>query len=213
MDMKLSEILKPLRTEIEGDDGVREKVLPLSRSAVRKCSESIKESHRGNFETAAGLLTEAHAIAESALKEVTGSDFMARSRSLDVAYQEIAEAANLISLLKDGRFTPPQQYGIPARAYLTGLADTVGELRRAVLDSIRQENVERATNLLEFMEEIFDEIQTFDFPNALVPDLRRKCDVARSIIERTRGSITSAIQQEKLVTELRVFEDRMRDNQ
>jgi translin len=213
MDMKLSEILKPLRTEIEGDDGVREKVLPLSRSAVRKCSESIKESHRGNFETAAGLLTEAHAIAESALKEVTGSDFMARSRSLDVAYQEIAEAANLISLLKDGRFTPPQQYGIPARAYLTGLADTVGELRRAVLDSIRQENVERATNLLEFMEEIFDEIQTFDFPNALVPDLRRKCDVARSIIERTRGSITSAIQQEKLVRELRVFEDRMRDNQ
>ncbi|MHA2380815.1 MAG: hypothetical protein ACXADS_16210, partial [Candidatus Thorarchaeota archaeon] len=139
MDMKLSEILKPLRTEIEGDDGVREKVLPLSRLAVRKCSESIKESHRGNFETAAGLLTEAHAIAESALKEVTGSDFMARSRSLDVAYQEIAEAANLISLLKDGRFTPPQQYGIPARAYLTGLADTVGELRRAVLDSIRQE--------------------------------------------------------------------------
>ncbi|MFX0044692.1 MAG: hypothetical protein ACFE8Z_02480 [Candidatus Hermodarchaeota archaeon] len=211
--MKLSEILEPLRTEIEEDDGVREKVLPLSRSAVRKCSESIKESHRGNFETAAGLLSEAHAIVESALKEITGSDFMARSRSLDVAYQEIAEAANLLSLLKDGGFTPPQHYGIPARAYLTGLADTVGELRRAVLDSIRQEDVDRATNLLGFMEEIFDEIQTFDFPNALVPDLRRKCDVARSIIERTRGSITSAIQQEKLVRELRAFEDRTRDNQ
>ncbi|UCH04137.1 MAG: hypothetical protein JSW05_11230 [Candidatus Thorarchaeota archaeon] len=211
--MKLSEILEPLRTEIEGDDGVREKVLPLSRSAVRKCSESIKESHRGSFDTAAVLLSEAHAIVEGALKEIAGSDFMARSRSLDVAYQEIAEAANLLSLLKNGRFTPPQQYGIPARAYLTGLADTVGELRRAVLDNIRQEDVDRATNLLGFMEEIFDEIQTFDFPNALVPDLRRKCDVARSIIERTRGSITSAIQQENLVRELRVFEDRMRDNQ
>ena len=211
--MKLSEILEPLRTEIEEDDGVREKVLPLSRSAVRKCSESIKESHRGNFETAAGLLSEAHAIVDGAIKEIAGSDFMAGSRSLDVAYQEIAEAANLLSLLRDGRFTPPKQYGIPARAYLTGLADTVGELRRAVLDSIRQEDVDRATNLLRFMEEIFDEIQTFDFPNALVPDLRRKSDVARSIIERTRGSITSAIQQEKLVRELRVFEDRMRDNQ
>jgi len=211
--MKLSDILKPLRTEIESDDGVREKVLPLSRSAVRKCSESIKESHRGNFETAAELVSEAHTITKSALKEIGASKFVSRSRSLDVAYQEMAEATNLLSLLKGGVFTPPQQYGIPARAYLTGLADTVGELRRAVLDSIRQEDVDRATNLLGFMEEIFDEIQTFDFPNALVPDLRRKCDVARSIIERTRGSITSAIQQEKLVRELRTFEDRMRDNQ
>ncbi|MHA2600535.1 MAG: haloacid dehalogenase [Candidatus Thorarchaeota archaeon SMTZ1-83] len=211
--MKLSKILEPLRTEIEGDDGVRERILPLSRSAVRKCSESIKESHRGDFAAAAELLSEAHAIVERALREVTESNFMARSRNLDVAHQEMAEAANLLSLLKDGRFTAPQQYGIPARAYLTGLADTVGELRRAVLDSIRQEDVERATSLLGFMEEIFDEIQTFDFPNALVPDLRRKSDVARSIIERTRGSITSAIQQEKLVRELKAFEDRMRDNQ
>ncbi len=82
-----------------------------------------------------------------------------------------------------------------------------------MLDSIRQEEVDRAVTLLGFMEEIFDEIQTFDFPNALIPDLRRKCDVARSIIERTRGSITSAIQQEKLVKELRGLEDRMSGNQ
>lgn len=211
--MKLSEILEPLRTEIESDDIVREKTLPLSRSAVRRCSESIKETHRGNFEMAAQLLSEARDIIQSALTEMKASGFMSRSRSLNVAFQELAEASNLLSLLKDGVFTPPQQYDIPARAYLTGLADTVGELRRAVLDSIRQERVDRAVTLLGFMEEIFDEIQTFDFPNALIPDLRRKCDVARSIIERTRGSITSAIQQEKLVKELRGLEDRMSGNQ
>ncbi|MFQ5833561.1 MAG: hypothetical protein ACE5H4_12715 [Candidatus Thorarchaeota archaeon] len=210
--MKLSEILEPLRTEIESDDVVREKTLPLSRSAVRRCSESIKETHRGNFEMASQLLSEARDIIQNALTEMKASDFMSRSRSLDVAFQELAEASNLLSLLKDGVFTLPQQYDIPARAYLTGLADTVGELRRAVLDSIRQEKVDRAVTLLGFMEEIFDEIQTFDFPNALIPDLRRKCDVARSIIERTRGSITSAIQQEKLVRELRGLEDRMSGN-
>jgi len=211
--MKLSEILKPMRTEIETDDGVREKVLPLSRSAVRKCSESIKETHRGNFDSADKLLSEAHETAEKAEKEMKGSEFMSNSKSLAVAYQELAEAANLLSLLRDNTFTPPEKYGIPTRAYLTGLADTVGELRRAVLDKLRDENVESAVSLLGFMEEILDELHTFDFPNALVPELRRKCDVARSIIERTRGDITSAIQQGKLVQELRGFESRLRGNQ
>jgi translin len=211
--MKLSEILKPLKGEIETDDGVREKVLPLSRSAVRKCSESIKETHRGNFDSAEKLLTEAYETAKQAAKEMEGSEFVSRSKSLDIAYQEIAEAANLLSLLRDNTYTPPEQFGIPTRAYLTGLADTVGELRRAILDALRDEKVESAVKLLGFMEEILDELHTFDFPNALVPELRRKCDVSRSIIERTRGDITSAIQQSKLVKELRGFEDRLRGNQ
>jgi translin len=81
------------------------------------------------------------------------------------------------------------------------------------LDALREERVDSAVNLLGFMEEILDELHTFDFPNSLVPELRRKCDVGRSIIERTRGDITAAIQQSKLVKELRGFEDRLRGNQ
>ena len=205
--MKLSEILQPLREEIEDDDTVRENVLPLARSAVRKCSESIKESHRGNYEGAAKLLTEAKEVVERAAGSRIESEFLSSSRSLDTAYQELAEAANLLSLLKDGVYASPKNYGIPSRPFLTGLADTVGELRRAVLDALRNDNIERATVLSGFMEEILDELGTFDFPNALVPDLRRKCDVARSIIERTRGDLTAAIQQAKLIKELKSFED------
>jgi translin len=205
--MKLSEILQPLREEIEKDDGVREKVLPLARAAVRKCSESIKESHRGNYEEAARLLAEAKETVEEAANLRKESKFLSSSRSLDTAYQELAEAANLLSLLKDGVYSPPKKHGIPSRPFLTGLADTVGELRRAVLDSLRNDDVERATVLSGFMEEILDELGTFDFPNALVPELRRKCDVARSIIERTRGDLTTAIQQAKLIKELKTFED------
>ena len=211
--MKLSEILKPMRAEIETDDGVREKVLPLSRSAARRCSEAIKEAHRGNFDSAEKLLSEARETTEQAMTELKGSEFVSRSRSMDVAFQELAEAANLLSLLRNGAFTPPEKFGIPTRPYLTGLADTVGELRRAVLDALREEKVDSAVNLLGFMEEILDDLHTFDFPNALVPELRRKCDVARSIIERTRGDITSAIQQNRLVEELRGFEERLRGNQ
>lgn len=205
--MKLSKILQPLREEIEKDDAVRENVLPLGRAAVRKCSESIKESHRGNYEEASKLLLEAKETVEKAASLRKESKFLSSSRSLDTAYQEMAEAANLLSLLKDGVYAPPKKYGIPSRPFLTGLADTVGELRRAVLDSLRNDDVERANVLSKFMEEILDELGTFDFPNALVPDLRRKCDVARSIIERTRGDLTAAIQQAKLIKELKSFDD------
>lgn len=205
--MKLSEILQPLREEIEKDDAVREGVLPLARAAVRRCSESIKEAHRGNYEDAARLLAEAKETMDEAIGLRKDSKFLLSSRSLDTAYQELTEAANLLSLLRDGVYEPPKKYGTPPRAFLTGLADTVGELRRAVLDSLRNDDVERAALLLRFMEEILDELGTFDFPNALVPDLRRKCDVARSIIERTRGDLTSAIQQAKLIKELKAFEE------
>ena len=136
---------------------------------------------------------------------------MIRSRTLDVAYQELTEALNLLSLLEHGTFTTPDEYGIPARAYLTGLADTIGELRRASLDLLRYDEVARAEILLGFMEEILEELQTFDYPNALVPDLRRKCDVGRGLIERTRGDLTRAVGQSKLMKKLDKVGEHLKD--
>lgn len=212
-EMTLEEILTSIRKEIENDDEAREKILPLARESVRKFSQSIKATHRGSFDDAGKLLDEGRDLVKAATQEMKQSEFMEHSRTLNVAYQEMAEAANLLSLLNEGLFTPPAKYQIPSRAYLTGLADTVGELRRAVLDSLREEKIQRAEQLLEFMEEILEDLQTFDFPNALIPDLRRKCDIARSLIERTRGDLTAAVGQSRLVKELRSFEERIKDSE
>ena len=209
--MKLSDILTPLRKEIDDDDAVREKTLPLGRKAVRKCSESIKMTHRGDFDKAKTLIAEAHQIIIEASKEQSDSSFMMRSKGLDVANQELAEAVNLLSLMEKGIFTSPADYGIPTRSYLNGLADTIGELRRASLDLLRHDDVEKAEILLGFMEEILEELQTFDFPNALVPDLRRKCDVGRGIVERTRGDLTRAVGQSKLMKKLDNVGERLGD--
>jgi translin len=209
--MKLSDILTPLRKEIDDDDAVREKTLPLGRKAVRKCSESIRMTHRGKFGDAKKLISEAHKIILEASTDASDSEFMIRSRTLDVAYQELTEALNLLSLLEHGTFTTPDEYGIPARAYLTGLADTIGELRRASLDLLRYDEVARAETLLGFMEEILEELQTFDYPNALVPDLRRKCDVGRGLIERTRGDLTRAVGQSKLMKKLDKVGEHLKD--
>ncbi len=206
--MKLEEILEEIREVIEKDDAIRETVLPKAREAVRRCSACIKESHRGNFESAEKLLQEAHSIITDASEQIQKSEYLSRARILDTAYQELAEAANVLSLLSRGEFAEPHQFTIPTRSYLTGLADTIGELRRAILNRIRLDELDTAEKLLACMEDIFDELHGFDFPNALIPDLRRKCDVGRSLIERTRGDLTMALHQTRLVKELRRFEDK-----
>jgi translin len=189
--MEFSEILQDLRNEVDADDKVREKILPFSREAVRKCSESIKKTHKGLFGEARTLISEVQEIIKRTEHDISSSDFMTKSRSLDVAYQELAEAANLLSIIEQGKFTSHHEYKIPSRPYLTGLADVIGELRRAALDFLRRDDVTRAEILLGFMDEILEGLQTFDYPNALIPDLRRKCDVGRSLVERTiRGAVT-----------------------
>lgn len=210
--MEFSAILQGLRDEIDADDTVREKILPSSREAVRKCSESIKKTHKGMYAEARALITEVHQIIVDAEHDMNDSEFILKSKPLDVAYQELAEAVNLLSLIEHGKFTAPQEYGIPSRPYLTGLADAIGELRRAALDFLRQDDVDRAESLLGFMDEILEGLQTFDYPNALVPDLRRKCDVGRSLIERTRGDLTRAVGQKRLVKELSSFEKRLKNS-
>ena len=104
----------------------------------------------------------------------------------------------------------PDEYHIPSRPYLNGLADVIGELRRAALDLLRRDNVLKAEHLLDIMEDILEGLQSFDYPNALVPDLRRKCDVGRSLVEKTRGDLTRAVGQNRLVKQLTEFEKRVR---
>lgn len=209
--MEFRSILDKIREEIEADDQVREKVLPLARTAIRHCSESIKNAHRGEYEKAKVSLEEANSTIVKASEEMTKSEYLSRSHILDTAYQELTEAANVLSILEQGEITPPTDYDIPSRAYLTGLGDTIGELRRAVLENLRDDRLDRAVKLLGAMENILDDLNDFDFPNALIPDLRRKCDVARNLIERTRGDVTNAVRQNKMIDELREFEERLQE--
>lgn len=211
--MELSDILNGFRNEVDADDQVREKVLPLSRKAVRKCSESIKMTHKGEFDKAQALAKEAHQIITAAIDEMPASTFVSKSKTMDIAYQELTEAVNVLSLIEHGRFTPPEKYKIPSRPYLNGLADVIGELRRAALDYLRRDEVSRAEQFLSIMEDILEGLQSFDYPNALVPDLRRKCDVGRALVERTRGDLTRAVGQGRLVKELADFEKRISKNE
>jgi len=125
------------------------------------------------------------------------------------ALKELAEAHLTRAFIFNLALPSPESLNIEDAAYVNGLAETVGELRRFSLDSLRRGDVETSEKMLDFMDEIYTYLITIDFPSAITRDLRRKTDIARSILERTRGDVTTAIRQEAMKTALATFEARV----
>ncbi len=48
------------------------------------------------------------------------------------------------------------------------------------------------------MDEIYALLITIDYPDALTNGLRRQTDLARGIVERTRGDVTISLREQRL---------------
>jgi translin len=121
------------------------------------------------------------------------------------ALQEYAEANIFFTLIKEGRFVMPEKIKVPSIEYTLGLADVIGEYRRLSLDTLREGDVEKGEEYLKLMDEIFIELLELDEAYMHVPGLRRKTDVARKIIEITRGDITQEVRRKTLEDYLKHF--------
>ena len=93
------------------------------------------------------------------------------------------------------------ELGIESATYLKGLGEAATELRRFILDIMRREadHSAEAERLLRVMDEIYDQLVTFDFPDALTRGLRRQTDVVRGRAGGgPRGDLTQSLRQQKL---------------
>ena len=188
--MSLKSILEKIQEELRKREGVREGVQKDMRRATRLSKQAILFTHQERFEDAKNLLEEADKLFTK-LREVS-KDYpdLFHSGLVSAAFEEYTEAHTLLMLIEEDRFIGPEELGVPAISYVLGLGDVVGELRRRALDSIRKGNVEAAEKCLEKMEHIYSELTAMDDAYLLVSGLRRKCDVARHLIEITRGDVT-----------------------
>jgi translin len=121
------------------------------------------------------------------------------------ALQEYAEANIFLTLIKEDRFVTPEEINVPHIEYTLGLADAIGEYRRLSLDALREGDVEKGEKYLKVMDEVFIELLALDEAYMLVPGLRRKTDVARKIIEITRGDVTQEVRRKHLEDYLKQF--------
>jgi len=125
------------------------------------------------------------------------------------ALKEFAEANITYALITDRPLPDPDELGVEYAAYLNGLGETTGELRRHVLDLIRHGELERGEEILALMDDIYGVLITIDLPEAVTGCLRHTTDMVRGVLERTRGDLTLSLQQEKLQQALRDFEKRV----
>lgn len=199
-------VLNAVKEELVQKDKLRENAQEDMRKATSLSKQAILRIHQKKFAEAKKLLKDAteaisrlQGLAEAYPEIIYGGMFSA-------ARQEYAEANIFLRLIEESRFVSPKEINVPGVDYVLGLADAIGEYRRLTLDALREGNVAKGEKCLELMDEIYVELMGMDEAYMLVPGLRRKCDVARKIIEITRGDITQEVRRKSLEDHLRRFE-------
>ncbi len=191
-----------IRADLEKKDAAREKTLPLCRELIRLASITIRAVHRQEYEEAQKLLEEGRQV-RAALAAAAGEwgELLYHGFVRD-AQKEYTEA-NAVFALVTGRPLPdPDDLKVDYGAYLNGLGDTVGELRRYILDNMRKGEVSRCEETLTMMDDIYTILVTMDFPDAITGGLRHTTDQVRGILEKTRGDITLAVRERELERKL-----------
>lgn len=196
--MELENIFKKINESFSEKNKAREKALLHSRKAIQNSGNAIRAIHRSEFEKAQSLISEAKKEVEEAstlLKEFPDIYYAGFAQN---AEKELVEALSTFRLVRGESLPSVDEVKVGYAQYLNGIGEAVGELRRHILDLIRHEEIEQAEKLLNDMDDIFYLLASIDYPDAITWSLRRTTDIARSIMEKTRGDLTTAIRQRKL---------------
>jgi translin len=199
----LTAIAAKLRPCFAVEDEAREKALRSCRQVIRYSADAIRAVHRQEHGNAKQLLDSAHELLLELSRDLAGHGKLLHSGFIHDAQKEFAEGCITLALIAGKDLPKPKALGVSNAAYLDGLGESVGELRRYVLDNLRRDDFSRCEELLTIMDEIYGILITMDFPELLAHGLRRTTDAVRGIIERTRGDITVSLRQKNLETKLK----------
>ena len=205
----LEMICERIRADFEARNSARDEALRRSRELIRLCATAIRASHRDEWDTAHELLAQADAAADEIRESLAPYPDLLGAGYTQDALKELIEAHATLALATGDPVPEPEPLGIAYPAYLNGLCEAASEMRRRCLDELRRGDTAEAERLLEAMDEIYDLLGTFDFPNAITGGLRRRVDQLRGVLERTRGDLTNSLRQDRLIQALRDFEERV----
>ncbi|MEP7293621.1 MAG: haloacid dehalogenase [Chloroflexota bacterium] len=211
----LSAISGTIRSGFVAKNSARDTAIAASRELIRHCSEAIRAVHRREWANAEAKLSVAQQAADDLRTVVAKYPDLAHSGYTSDALKEVVEAFATYAIIRDRPLPTPDSLKVEGDVYVNGLAEAATELRRFILDILRREDgasaqaSQEAERLLNWMDAIYDELVTFDFPDAITGDLRRRTDVVRAVLERTRGDLTTTLQQQRLQEALRQVEKRV----
>ncbi len=176
----------------------REQALVISRQVIRNSANAIRAVHRNDFSEASRLISEASGLLTETDRIRTDNPEIYYAGFLSDARKEFTEANITLAVISGGDIPDAEKLGVDPPAYLNGMAEVIGELRRYILDSLRSDDIGRCEEFMELMDEIYGILVTVDFPEAVTGGLRRSTDAMRGVLERTRGDLTISLQQRRL---------------
>lgn len=206
---KLDDIGEQIRAYLEEKNSARDQALRHSRTMIRHCSRAIRAAHRNDHALSREQLQMAAELLEALREGLQAYPDLYHAGYTRGAMKEFAEASIVQALLLDKPLPAPGDLGVDFVAYLGGLGEAAGELRRRILDIMRQEEMAEAERLLDAMDEIYGLLVTIDYPDALTDNLRRTTDMVRGVTERTRGDLTTSLQQMELKSALESVEKKL----
>ncbi|HSV74953.1 MAG TPA: hypothetical protein VLH79_14430 [Chthonomonadales bacterium] len=192
-----------LRRIMEAQNAAREQALRQCRETIRTSAVAIRAVHRMEFAEAETLLRAARQCVSALHTALAAHPSLLAAGYVHDAEKEYVEAEAVHAIVRGRDVPPPAALGVGAAAYLNGLAEAGSECRRYVLDRLRAGASEEADRVLRIMDDIYYELVTFDFPDAITGNLRRTTDAFRAVLERTRGDLTVSLQQRALEQALR----------
>jgi translin len=207
----LDDIAEEALQALEARHSIREGALELSRSLIRHSANTIRAIHRGELDKAREMLEEGRSVVKQFNADLAEEQSIYGAGYVQDALKEYAEASITFALMAQETIPGPTDLEIDYPAYLNGLAEAMGELRRSILDLMRAGDLKRAEELLRIMDEVYGVLVTVDFPDAITRGLRRTTDMVRGVLERTRGDLTMAVRQQRLEATLREFEGKVID--
>jgi translin len=196
----LSAISEHIRADFIAKTAARDAAVTVSRELIRYCSMAIRASHRDEWEEAERLVGEAVRVSQELISHVKPYPELYYTGYTQDAMKELCEAKITLAIAQGKDFPAPDEIGAEYAAYLNGLAEAAGELRRRALDKIRRGHNNESERLLAAMDDIYDVLVTMDFPDAITSGLRRNTDMVRGVLERTRGDITVSYREAELKT-------------
>lgn len=190
---KLESIAEQIRKTFDARTSARDQALAQARQLTRACSLAIRAVHRDDVETMDAQLQEARQLSDTLRNSLASHPDLYYAGYTQDALKEFVEANVTCALIQNQPLQTPEELIVEPATYLNGLAEVVGELRRRTLDILRHGYSEEAERLLGYMDEIYSILVTMDYPDAITNGLRRQTDLARGIIEKTRGDITFSL--------------------
>ena len=184
--------------ELTARQQAREQALAISRQVIRHSANAIRAVHRNEFAEAGRLIGEASTRLSETRRIRTDNPEIYYAGFLSDARKEFTEANITLAVISGTDIPDADTLGIDPPAYLNGMAEVIGELRRYILDALRRDETSRCEELMELMDEIYGILVTVDFPEAVTGGLRHSTDAMRGVLERTRGDLTISLQQRRL---------------